>query len=228
MKGLSFILATASALQAVKDLVSTDGVSINGEVWTSKNRPSNKQIETRLGNASEEDIQAILEACDFDESDVAQGAVGADEVVIDLDNETMSTVKTTDGKDIDVVLAEYVGQSANGFKFMLKSGIYIIVTGDKMFQLFKAGGLTDGYQMPFKPESVRPTEHLGYYNGIPNFSADERLTKVLEANATNQKILRASIAEIRALKLPRSVQNERINKLVDSVIETPKLVKLKF
>ena len=227
MKAIDFVLSSAEAMNAIRDLAKSEGVTINGEVFAPKNRPSVQQITARLENASEEEVVAMLEACGL-EVEEAPERVGADEVVIDMSLEETVTTSAKDGSDVVSVVGEYIGKSGNGFNFKTKSGKIITFTGDKMFQLWSLGGLKEGAKMPFKPESIRPSKYEGYWNGIPNFSADENMTKLLDANAENRAILRAKIAEIRALRLPKAIQDARINALADQVIEPVKLTKPTF
>jgi len=227
MKAIDFVLSSAEAMNAIRDLAKSEGVTINGEVFAPKNRPSVQQITARLENASEEEVVAMLEACGLEVEDAPE-RVGADEVVIDMSLEETVTTSAKDGNEVTSVVGEYIDKSGSGFNFRLKSGKIVTFTGDKMFQLWSLGGLKEGAKMPFKPESLRPSKYDGYWNGIPNFSADANMQTLLDANAENRHKIRAKIAEIRALKLPKAIQDAKIASLTDAVIEPIKLTKPTF
>ena len=229
MDSLNFIKSSTEVMLAIRECATEEGFVVGGKTWTVKNKPSTNQVENKLELCSDEELDTLLNDLGYplDERNAPE-LKSADEIVIDMSQEEVIELTNAKGVKYQGVLGTYDGESSNGFRFILKSGGIITFGGDTMFQIWNAGGLTEGYKMCFKPQSIRPSEHLGYYTGVPNYDADSRLSKLMSVNGTNKKIIRASIAEIKALNLPKSVQESRINGLVDDILEKPKLVKLQF
>lgn len=228
-KIVDFIQADAVSMQTVKDLVVNQGLTINGQEWKNKVRPSNAQIESKFDEATEEDMVAILELCGHSADDIdAPARIADDEIVIDMSAQDTAEIDTANDGKVEVVFAEYIGESNKGFKFRTKSGLVIVARAHDLELLSEYGGLTDGYRMPFKPQSIRPLAYGGFFNGVPNYSADERLQKILETTKKNQKNQRRYIAKIRKSGLSRAEQDKAIQAEIVGSIPKPKYETPKF
>ena len=86
----------------------------------------------------------------------------------------------------------------------MANGNIVTHSGDKLRRLHSAGGLNIGDKIPFKPESIKPTTNVGYFQGVPNFSGSDRLAQMEQFSADNKLAIKARKAELRDLEVPES------------------------
>jgi hypothetical protein len=174
---IDFVRNSAEVLASAKNIVKTDGITVNGKTVQLKACGNAKMIEL-LEKMSESELTEFVTSLGWNEDYVAPTR-STDEVSVDLSAETSVEFETEKGQKVPCIELEYIGTSNdNNFKFAMSNGT--LVTGiDTLRELASYGGLNVGDKILFKPESVKATKNAGYFIGIPNFRANPRIAQVL-------------------------------------------------
>ena len=227
MNTLDFIKSDDAHVKSIAKEFVANGITIGGTLKQYAKEPSLSATVACLKKATEEELIQICTDFNWVVSDeeVATASTG---VLISLDGEITNTIKTAEGEDVQVLMLKFIGHSKESLKFEMSNGNIVLHSGDKLRQLEALGGLSKGDMLGFKPESITPTKTPGYYLGVPNFASSKNLLALLESNAENKRLIKAQIAQIRALGLPKSIVDRRIDEMADKAIDPIKLTKPKF
>lgn len=200
---IDFVKNSAEVLASAKNAVKTTGVTVQGELVKLKACGNAKVLEI-LEKMSEDERTQFVTSLGWTD-DYTAPTPSADEVLVSMEGEEKIQVETKAGTSVEAVNLEYVGTSGNGnFKFAMANGNIVTHSGDKLRRLHSAGGLNIGDKIPFKPESIKPTTNVGYFQGVPNFSGSDRLAQMEQFSADNKLAIKARKAELRDLEVPES------------------------
>jgi len=230
MKTLDFILSNDAMVASIAKEIANGGLILNGKTVKHAKVPSPSACAGLLRKASEEELVTICEDFGWEIDTDAVAETPSVVVAINTEGEDIQSITTAEGVTVDVIMLEFIGHSESGesLKFKMKNGNVVTHSGDKLRQLEALGGLPKGAMLGFKPESIQPTRNIGYYVGIPNFASSPNLLAVLQANSENKRAIKAQIAQLRALGLPKSTLDARINELTSTLVKPITLVKPKF
>lgn len=233
MKELTFLMDGERVAQIAEAVVET-GVSLAGEFKKNKTKCDKTTVVTALQKSTQEQLLATIEDMgwtqEFESADVPQLKT-RDSIAIDVTAENTSEYTASNGDVVVNVMGKFVEPTGNNnFKFLTKSGKYIISSGDNLTICYDAGGLIEGREYPFKNSLAPSASAVGYYSGALNFSAEPILMAIIKNNEKNSMSIKAYKSKLNQLKKRGAINQEQLNAkvfdAVDDVVEKPKTSKL--
>lgn len=233
MNLVDFLLSSQENLAQVKQLIKAEGITINGGVYKPKRLPNASTLNSKLSEASDAELEAIVDTLGLDPSTAEESSSATSSNSLDVSNvpddvladEVTDTVTTKSGEQVDVILGALKGRSSSGnIQFELKNGMIVTLNPrDAILNAIDSNIFVKGeHTFPLRRDSLRYSKYEGTLYGKPNYSHPS-MQEAVNKKANNQEKIETFKRQLRSKGLSAQQVDAMVQEKIVATVEFPEL-----